>query len=78
MNYPIVMMSPDLEKAFPGISALPTSFVLDREGRIVQRHVGMLNAIVTEQETRALAGLSVSASIERSTAASRRSSKTPR
>jgi thiol-disulfide isomerase/thioredoxin len=64
MNYPIVMMSPDLEKAFPGISALPTSFVLDREGRIVQRHVGMLNAIVTEQETRALAGLPVSASIE--------------
>jgi thiol-disulfide isomerase/thioredoxin len=64
MNYPIVLMTPDLEKAFPGISALPTSFVLDRGGRIVQRHVGMLNAMVTEQETRALAGLQVNASIE--------------
>jgi thiol-disulfide isomerase/thioredoxin len=64
MNYPIVMMTPELDRAFPGISALPTSFVLDRESRIVQRHVGMLNAIVTEQEMRALAGLPVSASIE--------------
>jgi len=64
MNYPIVMMTPELEKAFAGISALPTSFLIDREGRIVQRHVGMLNATVTEQETRALAGLPVNASIE--------------
>jgi thiol-disulfide isomerase/thioredoxin len=64
MNYPIVMTTPELDKAFPGISALPTSFVLDRQGRVVQRHVGMLNAMVTEQETRALAGLEVNASIE--------------
>jgi thiol-disulfide isomerase/thioredoxin len=64
MNYPIVMMTPELEKAFPGIAALPTSFLVDRGGRIVQRHVGMLNAMVTEQETRSLAGLPVNASIE--------------
>jgi len=64
MNYPIVMMTPELEKAFTGISALPTSFVVDRQGRVVQRHVGMLNAIVTEQETRMLAGLPVNATVE--------------
>ena len=29
---------------FPGVSALPTSFILDRESRIVQKHVGMLTA----------------------------------
>src|SRR5438132_9935381 len=40
VNYPIVMMTPELEKAFPGTAALPTSFVIDRESRIVQRHVG--------------------------------------
>ncbi len=64
MNYPIVMMTPEIDRAFPGVTALPTSFVLDREGRVVQKHVGMLNANVTEQETRALAGLPVNASIE--------------
>ncbi len=64
MNYPIVMMTPELDKAFPGIAALPTSYVIDPEGRIVQRHVGMLNAVVTEGETRALAGLPVNADVE--------------
>jgi cytochrome c biogenesis protein CcmG/thiol:disulfide interchange protein DsbE len=64
INYPIVMATPDVERAFPGVSGLPTTFMLDRDGRIVSRHVGLLNAHVTEQETRALAGLTVNASIE--------------
>jgi thiol-disulfide isomerase/thioredoxin len=64
INYPIAMASPELEKLFPGIAALPTSFIIDREGRVVQKHVGMLNASNTELETRALAGLPVSAKIE--------------
>ena len=64
MNYPIVMMTPEIDKAFPGVAALPTSFIIDREARVVQRHVGMLNALLTETETRALAGLPVDASIE--------------
>jgi len=64
VNYPIVMTTPEIEKMFPGISALPTSFLIDRDSRIVQKHVGMLTAQVTEYETRALAGLPVNASIE--------------
>jgi len=64
MNYPVVMSSPEIEKMFPGIGALPTSFIVDRESRLVQKHVGMLTAGLTEQETRALAGLPVNASIE--------------
>ena len=64
MNYPIVMMTPELEKMFPGVSALPTSFILDRDSRIVQKHVGMLTARTTEYETRVLAGLPVNASVE--------------
>jgi thiol-disulfide isomerase/thioredoxin len=64
INYPVVMMTPELEKLFPGIGALPTSFIVDRESRIVQKHVGMLRAATTELETRSLAGLPVNASIE--------------
>jgi thiol-disulfide isomerase/thioredoxin len=64
MNYPTVMTTPDLAKRFPGVSALPTSFIIDRDSRIVQKHVGMLTAQTTEYETRALAGLPVNASIE--------------
>ena len=58
------MTTPEIEKLFPGISALPTSFILDRESRVVQKHVGMLTARTTEYETRHLAGLPVNASIE--------------
>jgi thiol-disulfide isomerase/thioredoxin len=64
VNYPIVMVTPELEKIFPGVHALPTSFVIDREGRLVQKHVGMLMAATTEAETRILAGLPVNAKVE--------------
>ena len=64
MNYPIVMSTPELERIFTGIYALPTSFIIDRSVQIVQKHVGMLNAATTEGETRLLAGLSVDATVE--------------
>jgi thiol-disulfide isomerase/thioredoxin len=63
-NYPVVMNSPELEKIFTGVAALPTSFIVDREGRLVQRHVGMLEATYTEAELRHLAGLPVDATIQ--------------
>jgi thiol-disulfide isomerase/thioredoxin len=65
INYPIVMMTAQIEKMFPGVSALPTSFIIDRDARIVQKHVGMLTARTTEFEARSLAGLPVNATIER-------------
>jgi thiol-disulfide isomerase/thioredoxin len=64
MNYPIVMSTPELEKIFTGIYALPTSFIVDRTQQIVQKHVGMLNAATTEAETRYLAGLDTNVSVE--------------
>jgi thiol-disulfide isomerase/thioredoxin len=64
VNYPVVMLTPELEQIFAGVSALPTTFVIDRDGRLVQRHVGLLTSAVTEMETRALAGLSTHAKIE--------------
>ena len=64
MNYPVVMTTPEIQRAFPGVTALPTSFVVDREVRVVQKHTGLLNAVTAEHETRALAGLSINASIE--------------
>jgi thiol-disulfide isomerase/thioredoxin len=57
MNYPIVISTPEIETLFPGVSALPTTFILDREGRLAQKHVGMLIASRTELETQALAGV---------------------
>jgi len=64
INYPVVITTPEIEKLFPGIGALPTSFIVDRESRVVQKHVGMLTARTTEYEMRHLAGLPVNAAVE--------------
>jgi thiol-disulfide isomerase/thioredoxin len=64
INYPIVMSTKEITALFPGVQALPTSFVLNREGLLVQKHVGMLSAETTELEARALAGLPVNAAVE--------------
>jgi thiol-disulfide isomerase/thioredoxin len=57
MNYPVVMSTPELARIFKGVSALPTTFVIDPEGKIRQRHVGMLRAETTELETQYLSGM---------------------
>ncbi|MGE0450562.1 MAG: TlpA disulfide reductase family protein [Vicinamibacterales bacterium] len=65
MNYPVVMVTPELSRIFTGVSALPTTFVIDPDGRIQQRHVGLLNPEETELETLVLAGLRSDVTIER-------------
>jgi thiol-disulfide isomerase/thioredoxin len=64
VNYPVAMTTPDVEKLFPGISALPTTFMLDKTGKVAQKHVGLLNARDTEATARVLAGLEVNATVK--------------
>jgi thiol-disulfide isomerase/thioredoxin len=64
MNYPIVMETEELRTLFPGIYALPTTFVLDTGMKMVQKHIGRLNAGMVELETRYLAKLPVEADVE--------------
>jgi thiol-disulfide isomerase/thioredoxin len=64
VNYPIVMVTPEMRKIFKGIVALPTTFVLDRKGQIVQKHVGQLSPLRTEAEARVLSGLDTNTKVE--------------
>ena len=64
VNYPIVMSTPEIKRAFPGVFALPTSFVVDPAGRMVESHVGLISPVILEQETRYLASLTHDATIE--------------
>ena len=64
VNYPIVMSTPEIKRAFPGVFALPTSFIVDTEGRIVQTHVGLVSPVLLEQEARYLASLPNQATVE--------------
>lgn len=40
INYPVVMGDVEVQEAFGGIPSIPTTFVVDREGNLVNRKVG--------------------------------------
>jgi len=64
INYPVALADPDTRFAYGGIAALPTVFVINAEGRVVQKHVGLFNPALYETEVRALLGLPVAAKVE--------------
>src|SRR5579864_7294463 len=64
MNYPIVMATKELIDNYGGVPALPTSFLIDPQGRVMMKHTGLYEYEVYEREVRALAGLPVDARIE--------------
>ncbi len=64
INYPVAMSSPEVRMQYGGIGALPTSFVLDTEGRVVQKHEGLRDPLLYEIEVRALLGMPIPARVE--------------
>src|SRR5215510_1094320 len=57
INYRIGMASDPLRVKYGGIPALPTSFIIDPQGRVVQKHIGLNDPSIYELEVRALLGL---------------------
>ena len=64
INYRVAMSSDAVRRDYGGIAALPTSFVIDPEGRIVQKHVGLNDPSIYELEVRAMLGQAVDAKVE--------------
>ena len=58
------MSTPEIERLFPERLRAPHVVLIDRDHRIAQKHVGLLNPSLTEIEARYLAGLSVDARVE--------------
>lgn len=64
INYPVGMATNEIRIEYGGVAALPTSFVLDKEGRVVQKHEGLRNPLLYEYEIRSLSGLAIPARVE--------------
>ena len=64
INYRVAMAPEGVVRDYGGVAALPTSFVIDPEGRIVQKHVGLNDPTLYERELRAMLGMQVDAKIE--------------
>ncbi|HEY7334304.1 MAG TPA: TlpA disulfide reductase family protein [Bryobacteraceae bacterium] len=54
INYRIMVGNDDLDKAYGGVESLPTTFVIDREGRIASKHVGLISKATYEEEIKKL------------------------
>lgn len=50
MNYPVVMGNAKIGELYGGVLGLPIAFVLDRQGRIVAKHIGATDVGVFEQD----------------------------
>jgi len=64
INYRVAIASPEVRMAYGGIAALPTLFVINAEGKVVQKHVGLYNPALYETEVRALLDLPINAKVE--------------
>jgi thiol-disulfide isomerase/thioredoxin len=59
INYPIAIASDEVRMQYGGVPALPTSFLVDAEGRVVQKHEGLRDPMLYEVEIRSLLGLPI-------------------
>src|ERR1700691_2624964 len=64
INYPIVMADRTIVAEYGGVAALPTLFVVNPDGNVVQKHEGLFSNALYEAEVRLLLGLPVDATIE--------------
>ncbi len=64
MTYPIVMATPELIDAYGGVAALPTTFLIDTQGRVVQKHSGLYPIEEYDLEIHSLLGMPTNARVE--------------
>ncbi len=54
INYPVVYGTDEVINHFGGVEAIPTAFMLDQNGKVVSKHVGLQPKSVIEEEIKAL------------------------
>ncbi len=54
MNYPIVMSSDEVIAEYGDVQAIPTTFLIDRSGKVVAKHTGLTPKAKFEREIRKL------------------------
>ncbi len=54
LNFPVLLGSDEVADKFGGIVALPTTMIIDKQGRIVNRHTGLVGRDDYEDEIKEL------------------------
>lgn len=58
IDYPILIADPMIVAAYGGIRGIPTTFIIDKKGNVVNKHVGYVSKKVFEEEIKELLGSS--------------------
>lgn len=56
INYPILIGNQDVSKLYGGIDAIPTTFILDKKGNIVNKYIGLQEKKVFVDELNKILG----------------------
>jgi thiol-disulfide isomerase/thioredoxin len=54
ITYPIVLGNEDVVQNYGGIDAIPTTFIVDKKGNIVDKHIGMMSLQQLESKLKPL------------------------
>jgi peroxiredoxin len=56
VNYRVMLAGEDVTQLYGGVDALPTTFMIDRDGRIASHHIGLASRKVYQEEILDLLG----------------------
>ncbi len=65
VNYRMLLGDDMVAQLYGGVDSLPTSFIIDRQGRIAATHVGLVSKSVYEKDLDAILGLRAESSLGR-------------
>jgi len=54
LNYPVILGTEEMAKQYGGVDALPQTFLIDRDGKIVSTHEGLVDKAAIESEIQKL------------------------
>jgi hypothetical protein len=54
LNFPVLLGNDELADRFGGIQALPTTLIIDKEGRVYSTHMGLVSMSDYEDEIKKL------------------------
>jgi len=54
INYPVLMSDNNTTKGFGGIAGIPTSFLIDREGKVIKRYPGYVPLSLLEKDIKSI------------------------
>jgi len=54
LNYPVVIGSQEVAELYGGITSMPMTLLIDRDGKIADSHVGLVDKAAFEGEIQAL------------------------